>query len=53
MLFSKIRYLSRIKELYMSKVEENQGPVRDALGLNKGSVSVRFKIDATKYSDSS
>ena len=49
MLFSKIKFLNRIKELYMCKVEDSDGPVRGALGINKGSVAMRFKIDATTF----
>lgn len=49
MLFSKIKFLNRIKELYMCKVEEQNGKVIEALGMNKGSIAMRFKIDATTF----
>ncbi len=52
MLFSKIKFLNRIKELYMCKVEDQSNTpiqVLDALGMNKGSVAMRFKIDATTF----
>jgi len=49
MLFSKIKFLNRIKELYMCKVEAAKDSVIDALSMNKGSVAMRFKIDATTF----
>jgi hypothetical protein len=49
MLFSKIKLLNRIKELYMCKVEASKGPLIEVLGMNKGSVAMRFKIDATTF----
>jgi len=49
MLFSKKKLLNRIKELYMCKVEASKGTVIEALGMNKGSVAMRFKIDETTF----
>ena len=49
MLFSKIKMLNRIKELYMCKVKAKKDKVIEAFAMNKGSVAMRFKIDATTF----
>ena len=52
MLFSRVKFHNRIKELYMCKVEDQSitpTQVLDVLGMNNGSVAMRFKIDATVF----
>ena len=44
-LFTKRKVMGKIKDLYMSKVKTGMG----GFAKNKGSVSLRFKIDETTF----